>query len=303
LEDIRQIESYFKGAIFLVGDIQQPGKEYAKTLLSLLKKERPKNELAFEFFAPPGERLANEIGRSVEIFNAQISPDSHDPGVRKALGRHYSNEALVKSTSDLIWAGAKRMDVFFMIGLPEQDRESVLSTVKYSEKLMSQADGKLMPFISPLAPFLDPGSDVFEAPEKYGYKVLARSLEEHRTLLTNPSWKHVLNYETDWLTRDEIVDVTYEAGLEMNDAKERVGAICREDAEAVRGRIALARDAIKRIDGAVQNDNLGDSLTAWGEELKSLSVSTVCDKRELDWSRKSFYWSIPRILISTLLRR
>ncbi|HUW43211.1 MAG TPA: cobalamin-dependent protein, partial [Thermoplasmata archaeon] len=49
LDDIRQIESYFRGAIFLLGPIQQPGKGYTEKLLSLIKEERPKNEIAFEF--------------------------------------------------------------------------------------------------------------------------------------------------------------------------------------------------------------------------------------------------------------
>ena len=305
IEDLQQIDNYFKGTVFLVGDIQQPGMDYANNLLSLLKKEKLKNELAIEFFTPPSEKLAQEIGKSIDLFNAQISPDSHDPVVRKALGRHYSNEALEKGTSDILKAGAKRMDVFFMIGLSQQDRESVLDTVKYSEKLMSGASSEenLMSFISPLAPFLDPGTEVFEVPEKYGYKILARSLAEHRALLTNPSWKYVLNYETEWLTRDEIVDVTYDAGLLMNDAKERIGMISQTDAEAVRSRIILAKDAIKRIDEIMQLDSPEISLAALKDELKTLCESTVCDKRELDWSMKSFYWSIPNIVISTLFRR
>ena len=30
----------------------------------------------------------------------------------------------------------------------------------------------MIPFISPLAPFLDPGSRAFEEPERYGYRLL-----------------------------------------------------------------------------------------------------------------------------------
>ena len=33
---------------------------------------------------------------------------------------------------------------------------------------------------SPMAPFLDVGSMAFDNPEKFGYKLRARTLEEHR---------------------------------------------------------------------------------------------------------------------------
>lgn len=303
MEDIAQIESYFRGAIFLLGDIQQPGKDYAGSLLGMLRKERPRNEMAVEFFTPPGAELVRSIGESLEVFDAQISPDSHDPQVRATQGRSYSNESLERSVADLINSGARRVDMFFMIGLPKQNSESVRGTVDYSKSLMGRlrAGEKLLTFISPLAPFIDEGSEAFEDPQKHGYRLFARTLAEHRNLLLKPSWKHVLNYETAWLTREQIVDATYSAGLGMNAAKEEAGAIGREDAEAVRSRIALAMAAMKKIDDAMGSAKPEEALSSLKEELRSLSESTVCDKRELDWSRKSFYWSIPKSAISLLM--
>ena len=305
MEDINQIESYFKGVAFVFGDIRQPGKNYARQLLSLIKKERPNNELAFEFFTPPNKEFVRTFGKSLEEFNAQISPDSHDPVVREAQGRYYSNEAMEKSISYLLQAGVKRMDIFFMIGLPKQDRKSVMDTVEYSKKLLSRMDvaGRLLPFISPLAPFVDPGSNAFEEPEKYGYRLLAKNLKEHRQLLTNPSWKLILNYETNWMTRDEIMDATYAAGIGMNKAKKSVGAISLEEAKAVHTRIKLAREAVRGIDIAMKSSDPDAALAELSEELKPLSESTVCNKRELDWARRSFYWSIPKIASSILLRK
>lgn len=303
--DIRQIESYFRGTIFLLGYIQQPGDGYAEKLLSLIREERPDNEIAFEFFVPPSRELVENIGRSVERFDAQISPDSHDPAVRDAQGRHYSNKDLESSVTELLKAGARRTDMFFMVGLQKQDAESVQDTVRYSRQLMERlkAGESFLPFISPLAPFIDPGSEAFEAPDKFGYRLFARTLSEHRDLLLNPSWKHVLNYETEWLSRDGIVDATYSAGLGMNDAKERARAITEEAAQTVRDRTQLAIEAMKRIDSGMKSPDPATSLAALRNELRELSESTVCDKRELDWSRRSFYWSIPRSGISLLLGR
>jgi B12-binding domain/radical SAM domain protein len=303
LDDIRQIESYFRGAIFLLGYIQQPGKGYSEKLLSLIKEERPKNEIAFEFFVPPDRELINRIGGSVERFDAQISPDSHDPVVREAQGRFYSNDDLESSISALLQSGARRVDAFFMIGLPKQDSESVQRTVEYSQRLIERLNvgERFLPFISPLAPFVDPGSEAFESPEKLGFKIFARTLAEHRALLLKPSWKYVLNYETDWMTRDEIVNSTYAAGLGMNDAKEKTGVITKEIAQAVRERTHLAIEAMGEIDAAMRSPDPENRVSALRDKLRDLSESTVCDKRELDWSSRSFYWSIPKAGISMLL--
>jgi hypothetical protein len=99
-----------------------------------------------------------------------------------------------------------------MIGLPEQDSGSVLDTVAYSSELLERFGGRLHPFISPLAPFVDPGSRAFEEPGRYGYHFFYRTLEEHRRALLGPTWLQTLNYETRWMTREQIVAVTYEAG-------------------------------------------------------------------------------------------
>lgn len=305
LEDIRQIDSYFRGAIFLLGDIQQPGNGYASRLLSLLQKERPRNEIAFEFFNPPKRDLVAKIAHSVDRFDAQISPDSHDPRVRAAQGRNYTNEALESAVHELLSSGARRVDLFFMIGLEGQDPESAAMTVKYSDRLLQheRAGERLLPFISPLAPFVDPGSDVFNSPDRHGYRLFARTLAEHRSLLLRPSWKHVLNYETRWMNRDQIVDAVYESALGLNEAKAKAGALTRESAEKVERRINLARAAVVHMDAALKSADPEASLASLGEAFESLTESTVCDKRELDWSSRSFYWSIPRALFAALLGR
>lgn len=305
LEDIRQIEQYFRGAIFLLGDIQQAGRSYCDKLLGLIKKERPRNEIIFEFFVPPPDNLINEIAGSVESFDAQISPDSHDPHIRELQGRRYSNYDLERAVQGLLAAGAHRVDMFFMIGLQRQDYRSVMDTVEYSGHLMDRfkAGERFLPFISPLAPFIDPGSEVFENPDKFGYRLFARSLQEHRDLLLKPSWKYVLSYETKWLSRDGIVDATYDAGARLNDLKLNAGAISEESALAVRERIETAKAAMRLIDEAIRAGDLESSLGKLKDRLLEISESTVCDKRELDWSRKSFYWSIPRALIAAMLRR
>lgn len=195
--------------------------------------------------------------------------------------------------------------MFYMIGLPTQTRESVAETVKYTERLYAKFKGKrLFPFISPLAPFLDPGGNAFEHSDKHGFKVLARTLEEHFQLATMPSWKHVLNYETNWMTRSDIVDSTYSAGLGLNEIKRKMGLISEEVASRTKERTLRARELSDRIDQMIAKAGSSQvDLESLRDEASCFSESTVCDKEELDWSESSYVASVPRVLVKLLIGR
>ena len=53
-------------------------------------------------------------------YSIQFSPDSHDEKVRYALGRRFDNSSMEKSIISALANGCRRVDIFFMIGLPEQ---------------------------------------------------------------------------------------------------------------------------------------------------------------------------------------
>ena len=197
--------------------------------------------------------------------------------------------------------GVRRLDLFFMIGLPKQDYQSVMDTVDYCEYLMRDLDPgparRLIPFISPLAPFLDPGSPVFEEPERYGYRFFARTLEEHRQALVQPSWKYVLNYETEWMNRDQIVDSTYEAGLRLNRLKAQYGLVDQAQAQATEIRILKARRLMAQVDDIMSvgdPDRRAKLLHAIKPQVDDANLSTVCDKTELNLPLKGIALNLPR---------
>ncbi len=302
-EDIDQAEDYLKGATFVVGDIRQGGKAYASRFLAEIKKRKVRNQVVLELFSPAEKEFAQEIAQSVESFNIQISPETHDESVRAAQGKHYSNAALEKTAETMLDAGCGRFDMFYMIGLPGQKSESVAETVRYAERLYERFKGKrLYPFISPLAPFLDPGGNAFEYPSKHGFKLFAKGLEDHERLSMMPSWKHVLNYETNWMTRAQIAESTYDAGLGLNAVKKKMGLVSEDAAARTETRIIAARALMAKIDVLVDKGSVSQQdMAGLRDEAKGLSESTVCDKEELDWSESSVYSSIPRI-VSSLLR-
>jgi radical SAM superfamily enzyme YgiQ (UPF0313 family) len=181
--------------------------------------------------------------------------------------------------------GCSKFDVFFMVGLPQQTPGSVMESIDYCESLMKKFDRRLNPFISPLAPFLDPGSIAFEKAEEVGYRIFCKTLEDYRKALLAPSWKYTLSYETKWMTRGEIVDSSYQAGLRLNRLKEHFGLLDGETASKTEKRILLAMDMIRKIDEilVLREPERSRELMALKETLDRASMSTVCDKEEIKW--------------------
>jgi B12-binding domain/radical SAM domain protein len=286
--DIIDIRNHLKAPIMIIGDIFQPGDEYGFKLLDALKGKGIENQVAFEFFVPPSREKLERISEAIPNFNLEISPESHDVAVRKAFGRPYGNSALEGMVEDAMDLGCNRIDLFFMTGLPKQTLQSVLDTVDYCRSLLERygKSRRLLPFISPLAPFLDPGSAVFENPERYGYRLFYRSVEDHRLAMLSPSWKYALNYETKWMTRDEIVYGTYEAGLRLNRLKGEFRLVSPKTALATEKRIKDAVTLMRRIDeivGIEDRDRRNRELEKLGLHINKLNMSTVCEKRELEW--------------------
>jgi B12-binding domain/radical SAM domain protein len=310
-QDIFNISDHLHAPVMVIGDIFQPGEEYGFTFLEEMKRRPIANHIAFEFFVPPSRAQLERIAESIPNFNIEISPESHDEEVRRAFGRPYNNEPLERMLKDAIDLGSKRIDLFFMTGLPRQTYQSVLETVDYCRFLLERFSpySKLFPFISPLAPFLDPGSTVFEAPEKYGYRLLCRTVDEHRQALLAPSWKYILNYETEWMNRDEIVYSTYEAGKRLNRLKAKFGLIDPKTAESVEMRLEGAVGMMKEIDrmmripNAVEREAAFESLSGGRLALQHYSISTICEKKELEWPTRFIRMNFFKILRTLLARR
>lgn len=286
-EEIKASEKLFRAPCLIVGDILMHGRNYADELLAEIERVRPKNEIALEFFVPPPGDFLERVARAIPKYNVEISPESHDEAIRRAFGRPFSNAQLEESVEASLANGCRRIDLFFMIGLPGQTVASVRETVAYCGELLDRfgRDGRLHPFIAPLAPFIDPGSQVWEDPDGFGYRLFARTLEEHRRLMESAlSWKHFLNYETRWMTRDEIVAATYEAGFGLNELKRRFGLISAKEAGRIADRNRRAQELIWLADhalagGSAENREWKDLA----ENIREANAETICQKRELNW--------------------
>jgi B12-binding domain/radical SAM domain protein len=279
-DDIAAIAGYTGAPIMIVGDLLQAGTEYAGAFLKAVRRHNIPNELAFEFFHPPSRPFVELLEESVENFNVELSPESHDARVRRAFGKRFDNRELESALDSLVKSSCKRIDLFFMVGLPLQTYGSVMESVAYCGELLDRygRSGKLLPMIAPLAPFVDPGSRIFEDPGKMGYRLLYHTLGEHRQAMLMPSWKQRLNYETDWMSRDDIVNATYDGAEALVDLKLRHGLVAAADAREIKEHIAGARTVIALLD---QGGTIGPELAREIHRLNRLD--SLCGKHELDW--------------------
>ncbi len=286
------------GPIILVGDLLMAGAAHAAEVLERLGRAELANTIVFEFFALPPASFLQDIDRSVRNWSMEFSPESHEQAVRDAQEGEsgYTTEDMEEIISEAVRLRCIRIDIFFMIGLPAQTTASVRATVEYCGRLFQLGDKRLSCFISPMGPFIDPGSRGFENPEKFGYRLFARTLEQHRQLLIQPSWEHILNYETKWMTRRELVDATYDAAERLNELKVEHGRLSKRRGRGVANGIAEARALRSRLDAGISRGDAEGVAESLKGEISRFSISTVCDKRELFWPRRLFNFKIAAIL-------
>lgn len=282
--DIRAVGALSRAPVFILGDLRQAGDDYVKRFFHAVQGFE--GTVMVEFFGPVDQSFADQLAGALPNFLVEFSPESHDSEVRSASGKRYTNAEIEQTIQACLRAGAKRFDLFFMIGLSKQTPESALQTIGYTRDLLRKFDdGRLIPFTSPLAPFLDPGSLAYEHADVYGYIRRASTLEDHRQLLLQPTWKHILSYETRWMNRDTIADVTYESGARLNLLKKEHGLISNAKADETALRIMQARRLMKEIENlmAVHSERaLEKALLALKPQIDAANTSTVCDKTELD---------------------
>ncbi|HEX6641715.1 MAG TPA: TIGR04190 family B12-binding domain/radical SAM domain protein [Thermoanaerobaculia bacterium] len=273
---VRQLAEITRAPIFFVGDLRDGGETYARDVLAALACTPVPNRLVFEFFDPPDAALVEAIDASVRCWGAELSPESHDESIRAHLGKaRFTNARIEESIAAILRSRCETLDLFFMIGLPGQTQRNVMEMVDAIEELFVRFDRRLSAFITPMGPFLDPGSSGFEHPDERGYRLHAHTLAEHRALLEQNDWQSILNYETQWMTRAEIVDATYDAAERLNELKFRHGRINAKTAAAVRARLARARAIRARLAA----DGSADATLS--REIRNASEGTVNDKAEL----------------------
>jgi len=297
VDEINVIQKHIKAPVFLLGDLNNNGPGYVSDFFKQAKRLKRDMQIFLEFFEPPNSDFFDMAADTFSNVCYEISPDSHDESVRRKIGKSFSNKDLIGSIKYALDKGALRFDLYFMTGLPGQTKESIGDTVDFCRDIFERIgwDSRFMPFISPMAPFIDPGSRAFEQPEKFGYRLIRKTLRDHIEAMTMPSWKYILNYESKAITTDDLIDATYGAALGLNRLKGKAGGISQELMEATEERVVIARRVMREIDYIMKNKDIAsrkDRLKALKEKTYKYSLSTICEKKELEFPlfSRSFNW-------------
>lgn len=243
-------------------------------------KEMSYQSVSFEMFNLPDEALMRKMSEATRAY-ILLSPESHDLEISRLAGRgNYSMKDMEAWIPQALDAGVAGVIVWFFIGMPKQTPQSVMETVAYSESLLKKFRGQpVIPLICPMVPFLDPGSRLFEEPESMGYRVFYRTLAEHRKAMVEPLWYRRLNYETQWMSRKALQEVTYQAVSRLVQAKGEMGMMPKSLVKKVLGNIAETTALLDEIEHALSlNENLPQSLRSVIGEYNKRYLSYSSDQ-------------------------
>ncbi len=295
MEDLRFIKRFSKAPIFVIHDLRMGGKKFMDRFLHLLKQEKIENEMVFELFYPADEEFFAQLTEAAPSFSLEMTLETHDPELRKANGKFaVSNEAIDSTIATAMAYGCNRLDIYFMIGLPFQTTQSVMDSMDYAHHLLSNygMDGRIKIYVAPLAPFLDPGSIAFENPEKFGYKLRAHTLEDHRKLLTNATWGQVLSYESMSMPRQELVDTTYKATAKLVEIKNKLGLMSNEEAVQTTNLIVKAQEINNKVEAAFLLKNGKErslAIAALKNEVKDANSQRIYAQTDfISWGKRHF---------------
>ncbi|MBO0824945.1 MAG: TIGR04190 family B12-binding domain/radical SAM domain protein, partial [Actinobacteria bacterium] len=252
LADVRSIRGFSSAPIFMVHDPRVGGDERARRFFDLLAREKPPNEFVFELFYPAGDDFFAAVSAATTSFSLEITIESHDEALRARNAKFaYPNAALEATLASALRHGCRKLDLFFMIGIPGQRPTDAMAAVGYCDQLAERFgnDPRLQFYVAPLAPFLDPGSRAFEDPS-FGYRKRFTTLEAHRMALLQPSWKDLLSYETDVMSAGQIVATTYRVAHALNELKRARNLVDAKTYRVVADHLRRAEQTVDLLDHA-----------------------------------------------------
>jgi clorobiocin biosynthesis protein CloN6 len=257
---VPDIETY---TFYSVGSYNEPKNNFMNFLDRVA--ETPFKAVSYEqYFLTPDDVLKRMVEANKRTI-VTLSPESSDIHVAKLAGRGvYTNEQMEDWLEKALDYGVHQIDIWYFIGMPQQDAASVQRTVDYCRHLLKKFKNRpVNPMLCPMIPFLDPASTFFEYPDEHGYRVFHRTVEEHRCGMERASVLNRINYETKWLSRHDLVNVGFRAVKALMEAKGEFSALPKF---CVRDYNAKIDDALAFIPVVHEVDNIANA----GERAREL---------------------------------
>ena len=270
VEDFQRLDEQGINMIFMFQDCRIGTKSYYENLLKSLHKEKwSKIEyVSLELFNPVDDEFIRYLAsnRPADAISVMFSPESGSDEVRIAHGRNYRNEAILE-TNDKCAANSVPIDFHFMIALGQESPESLNEMWILWDRIMRRKTPRFFTSVDfgPMV-ILDPGSIAYENPAKFGYKMLYTTFNEMQQRLVSPSWVDWINYETRYMTRDQLVESMFKATEIWIQLFERYGIFDGARAYSERMRLRLEKEITREVQNVLKNPD----KEARSERLKEL---------------------------------
>jgi len=266
--DMKKLNDQNVTFIGLFQDPRMGGRKYWQELIATLIKEKPVIErLSLDLLAPANEEFIREVSKIGRQIIFHLCPDVGSDIVRKKLGRNYTNEQLLE-TMKLCYKYKIPVTNFFSIGLAGETAAQMKETWDLWAKLddmnheaqlkgdFGDIDDEVPIGGQILGPIvLDPGSQAFDSPEEYGYKLLYKTLEEYIEGMSQASWNYWINYETELLERSDIIELIHQSTEFTIDQREKHGFYGSQEAYYEKCRIEADRVIVKEMDNILKLEN------------------------------------------------
>jgi B12-binding domain/radical SAM domain protein len=275
IKDLRKLSKQGVQLVFLFQDPRMGGKEYVRSLMKALQKEKIQlRQLTMELFGPADEDFIQELAKINVPIMLTISPESGVDAVRGAHGRKYTNQGLFK-TIELCKQYGIALGSFSMIALGSDTPETIEKTWESWEQICSMNVNNHAPVDYAFGPMilLDPGSLAFDRSTSYGYRLIFKNLEDYIAGMSLPAWHQWISYETKFLNREKIAQLTIDSLDYSINLRERCGFYSKAQADTARFCFVEAgRETINVVDDAMQlTDELEKSqvLKTFNESLEA----------------------------------
>jgi clorobiocin biosynthesis protein CloN6 len=232
--------------------------------------------ISYEQFRLADEETLCRMATAHKRTVITLSPESHDLRVAKLAGRGiYTMDEMERWITKALNLGIYEIDVWFFVGMPEQDEKSVAESVEYCGRLLKLFKGcNVIPLLCPMIPFLDPGCNFFEQPERHGYRVFYRTAQDHEEGMQRASLLHRINYETAWLSRADLVRVGYKGVRRLTELKVESRVYPRSVGATVCQRVDEALEfipVVHEIDSIADLPTRRRELEKVGDEIRRLN--------------------------------
>jgi B12-binding domain/radical SAM domain protein len=257
VEDFQRLDEQGINYVFMFQDCRIGTKSYYEDLLKSLHKERWSKieHVSLELFNPADDEFIRYLSsnRPADSIGLTFSPESGSDVVRGAHGRKYENTSILE-TDDNCAASSVPIDFHFMIGLGEESPESLKEMWALWDQIMSRTTPRFFTSVDfgPMV-LLDPGSIAYENPARFGYRMVYKTFSEIQERLSSPSWVDWINYETRYMTRDQLVESIFKATEIWIQLYEKYGIFDRARAYDERIRLRVEREITREVQNVLKN--------------------------------------------------